>query len=242
DSAQLPPITNHAGVVLTDVGQFVPEPESFREPTLDVEMAQAMAPGATILFFKESPEYDVVGSHMDSILHAMATSTPALTVASSSLIYHPVGFDPDNIAQQAMSEMAAQGVSFFQGSGDKGDVGDPRDNTRFNHQTLVGGTLLSTKPIAGLPNNPVYPNNYYAGETVWTEGKPPKSKDVSGGGIMDGHGNCVTGPFFCPDPVFIPDYQKGVSMAMNGGSTTFRNYPDVAMAADNVEIFFQGTT
>src|SRR5262249_49716260 len=178
DSAQLPPITNHAGVVLTDVGQFVPEPESFREPTLDVEMAQAMAPGATILFFKESPEYDVVGSHMDSILHAMATSTPALTVASSSLIYHPVGFDPDNIAQQAMSEMAAQGVSFFQGSGDKGDVGDPRDNTRFNHQTLVGGTLLSTKPIAGLPNNPVYPNNYYAGETVWTEGKPPKSKDV----------------------------------------------------------------
>jgi hypothetical protein len=31
-------------------------------------------------------------------------------------------------------------------------------------------------------------------------------------------------------------------MATNGGSTTFRNYPDVAMPADNVEVFFQGGT
>ena len=59
---------------------------------------------------------------------------------------------------------------------------------------------------------------------------------------MDGNnknGNC---DIFCGDPVPIPDYQVGVSMATNGGSTTFRNYPDVAMAAQNVEIFFQGST
>jgi subtilase family serine protease len=43
----------------------------------------------------------------------------------------------------------------------------------------------------------------------------------------------------------IPDYQKGimaVSAATNGGSTTERNYPDVAMLAQNFEIFFSGAT
>jgi kumamolisin len=233
DSAQLPPITNHASVVFTVLGQFVPSGAN-REATLDVEMAQAIAPGATILFFMEATEttLGVPNGHIDEVFNAMATSTPPLTVASSSLT-----FKPSDTAQQAIDEMAAQGVSFFQGSGDFGDVGDPQNNMRMDHQTLVGGTLLSTNPlIAGLPN-PVYPNNYYAGETVWTEGLPPKSKDVSGGGIMDGNnknGDCV---IFCGDPVPIPDYQVGVS-----GLTRFRNYPDVAMAADNVEIFFQGTT
>jgi hypothetical protein len=115
----------------------------------------------------------------------------------------------------------------------------------MDYQTLVGGTLLSTKPIAGLPNNPVYPNNYYDGETAWTRGLPPKSKDMSGGGIMDGNnksGECDGFAPCTPTAIGIPQYQAEVSMAMNGGSTTFRNYPDVAMAADNVEIFFQGNT
>jgi hypothetical protein len=40
--------------------------------------------------------------------------------------------------------------------------------------------------------------------------------------------------------VKIPDYQVGVSMLANGGSTTERNYPDVAMIATQVEIFFNG--
>jgi hypothetical protein len=124
--------------------------------------------------------------------------------------------------------MAAQGVSFFNASGDFGDIGDPQDNTRMRNQTLVGGTLLSTNPLtAGLPN-PVYPNNYYVGETAWTRGSPPKNKDVSGGGIMDGKNKNDVCNFFCGDPVPIPDYQVGVGMATNGGSTTLRNYPDVS--------------
>jgi kumamolisin len=50
DSVQLPPITNNASIVAVNLGGIVPAGAS-REATLDVEMAQAMAPGATILFF-----------------------------------------------------------------------------------------------------------------------------------------------------------------------------------------------
>ena len=32
----------------------------------------------------------------------------------------------------------------------------------------------------------------------------------------------------------IPAWQQGISMTANGGSTTYRNIPDVAMTADNV--------
>jgi hypothetical protein len=90
----------------------------------------------------EETTLGVPNGHIDDVLNAMATSTPALTVASSSLT-----FKPSDTAQQAIDEMAAQGVSFFQGSGDFGDVGDPQNNMRMNHQTLVGGTLLSTNPL-----------------------------------------------------------------------------------------------
>jgi alpha-tubulin suppressor-like RCC1 family protein len=38
----------------------------------------------------------------------------------------------------------------------------------------------------------------------------------------------------------IPDYQAGIDMSLNGGSTTHRNYPDVAMNAWNVETFQNG--
>lgn len=184
------------------------------EATLDVEMAHAMAPGAEIRFFQGS--IGITG-HLDDILHAMATSATPLTVASCSL-----GFWYSDNANQALGQMAANGVSFFTASGDKGDLGtaDPQ-NLKMANQTLVGGTFLSTEPlIAPLPN-PVYPTPYRARENTWVDGG-----FATGGGIMNG--------------VDIPDYQVGVSMASNGGSTKFRNYPDVALLAANVEIFFGG--
>lgn len=181
-----------------------------------------MAPGATILFFQGSTG---ITGHLDDILHAMATSNPPLTVASCSL-----GFLASGGAQQALDEMAAQGVSFFTSSGDAGDIGSNVDGyvQTMGNQTLVGGTFLSTNPLTqGLPN-PVYPNPYYAGEGTWIEG-PKAGIIASGGGVMTG--------------VPIPDYQKGI-MAMNatanGGSTMFRNYPDVAMAAEFFEFHFLG--
>jgi hypothetical protein len=55
--------------------------------------------------------------------------------------------------------------------------------------------------------------------------------------------NYSTGCYICGDPTDIPDYQIATQQenaALNGGSTTFRNYPDVAAVAENIEIFVTG--
>ena len=184
------------------------------ETTGDIEMVYAMAPNAQILVFQGSTG---ITGHLDDILHAMATSNPPLTVGSCSL-----GFSYSDNANQAVGQMAANGVTFFDASGDAGDIGtNDQGNNKFVNQTLVGGTILSTNPLTAPLPNPVYPANYYAAESTWVDGG-----DATSGGIMDG--------------VPIPDYQVGVGMAANGGSTTERNYPDVSMCADNIEIFFGG--
>ena len=107
---------------LTGVPQVVPRlvnsllpivPDGSRgcvEAALDIEMAIAMAPGATVIPFQ--------GPYMSDVLSAMAT-TPNLNQGSSSF----TGGDTQggiNTSQQFISEMAAQGQSFFQGSGDGG--------------------------------------------------------------------------------------------------------------------------
>lgn len=180
------------------------------EATLDVEMVLAMAPNAQILFFQGSAG---LTGHLDDILHAMATSNPPLTVASSSLVF---GYT-DN-ANQALGQMAATGVTYFQGSGDSGDIGNnDLHNFIFVNQTLVGGTILATNPLTSPPPGATYPGSYYNGDATWPN---------SGGGVMDG--------------VAIPDYQVGVDMSSNGGSSTSRSYPDVAFPAQDIEYFFQG--
>lgn len=226
-----------------------PAPNSALEATLDVELAQAMAPKAQILLFQGSSG---LTGHLDDILHAMATSNPPLTVASCSLI-----FGRSDNSQQALDEMAAQGVSFFTAAGDFGDVGDPQDNLDMHSQTLVGGTFLNTKPLNPTP--PIYPTPYYAqppGETTWNQhpGTTNQSFGVTGGGIMNGSnqagGNIANVPVqgcqcwpqtvCCGSGVPLPSYQLGVNMAVNGGSTRWRNFPDVAMLAIKPEIVFQG--
>jgi hypothetical protein len=204
------------------------------EATLDVVMVQAMAPLAQILVFQGSTG---ITFHLDAIYNTMATWDPALTVVSSSL-----SVKPSAGVQQALDQMASHGVSFFQASGDFGDIGDPEDSTRLDSQTLVGGTMLSTNPlIPGM--SPPYPSPYFMGETTWNRGSP-QTKDASGGGIMNGivqKGVC----FFCAGQVDIPDYQiatQQANAAANQGSQTVRNYPDVAMVAESIEIFDGGVT
>lgn len=189
---------------------FAPGPpaRSSDEANTDVEMVYAMAPKATISVFQGTTG---ITDRLDAILHGMATFTPQLTVASCSL-----AFGKSDNTQQAIDQMAAQGVSFFTASGDQGDTVES-DSMKMNHQTLVGGTILSTNPLGPAGS---YPVPYYAGEGTWPN---------SGGGIMS--------------DVAIPDYQVGImqiSATANGGSTTHRNYPDVAMPAQDVEIFTSG--
>jgi len=189
-----------------------PPAGSAAEATADVEFVYAMAPAAQILLFWGTD------TDMSSTLHLMATSNPPLTVASCSLV-----FSYSNNGNQALGEMAVTGVTFFTASGDNGDIGNnDLGYLKFVNQTLVGGTILTTNQLISV-SPPVYPSPYWSAENTWVGGG-----QATGGGIMN--------------DVPIPDYQVGVSMAANGGSTKFRNYPDVAMVATNVELFFNGGT
>lgn len=197
------------------------------EATLDIEMVYAMAPAAAILVFKGSIYFFT--NEMARIFHDMANWSPQLTVASCS-----VTFSYSDSVNQAIGQMAATGVTFFTASGDSGDIGlqDP-GNLACVNQTLVGGTILSTNTLTQLPPNAIYPNPYYAGENTWNQ------KDAAtGGGILQWIEVVEQNAVIVGVP--IPDYQLVVSMATNGGSTQFRNYPDVAMLADGAGIFLGG--
>jgi hypothetical protein len=191
-----------------------PPPNSLTEANLDVEMVWAMAPRSSIFVFQGTTD-DTGG--MDAVLHKMATSTPQLSVASCSLVF---GFSQNS--QQALEQMALQGTSFFTASGDSGDVGgNVAGSTKMEYQTLVGGTILSTSAPTSAGGVTTYPVPYYAGEATWPN---------SGGGVIS--------------DTAIPDYQVNimqVDAATNGGSTSHRNYPDVAMLAQNAEIYSGGS-
>ena len=173
------------------------------ECSLDIEMAISMAPGlAGVLVYE--------GSTTDDLLNQMATDDLAKQIGSSW------SYATDATSEQIFQEMAVQGQSFFNASGDNAayassqSVPTPAGDTNI---TIVGGTTLTTTGPAGS----------WVSETVWNSGYVlSKQKDVgSSGGI---------------GPNAIPPWQEGLSMTLNNGSTNNRNLPDVALAADNIEV------
>jgi len=84
------------------------------------------------------------------------------------------------------------------------------------HITLVGGTTLTTGPSAS-----------YTSETVWNWG-------IEFGSTYDGIGSSGG----ISTSYKIPSWQTNVSMVLNGGSTTLRNVPDVALTGDHVWVIF----
>jgi hypothetical protein len=166
------------------------------ETPMDIEMALAMAPGLSHVDVFE-------GADPASIIHAMATTEPRSNQLTTSF-----GFSDDANTQAALDELAMQGQSFFDASGDNGAYrasvdGDPT----FSNLTLVGGTTL-------VMNGP---GVSYQSEVGWSN---------SGGGIIP--------------RVPIPAYQQGIDVTTNGGSTQFRNGPDVAMVALHIEVVISG--
>jgi hypothetical protein len=185
------------------------------EVTLDIEMVMAMAPGASIYVF-EAPGY------FNDILSTMVGYT---SIKQFSTSWFGDVSDPNPGGDFLLMEMAAQGQSFFVGSGDNSaypsippngelTIGWPCDSP---YATVVGGTFLTMNGSGAS----------YASETVWNIATNGNPFGGSGGGIS-------------PDYA-IPYWQQGVSMAANHGSTTQRNIPDVAMVADGIDIRFNGS-
>lgn len=172
------------------------------EVCLDIEMVISMAPGASRIYVYEAPN----PSPWVDLLSRMANDN-----LSKQLSCSWGGGPPDPTAEGIFQQMAAQGQSFFNASGDSDafttDIEFPADSP---HITQVGGTTLTTTG----------PGGSYVSETVWNWG----GGIGSSGGISTYYG--------------LPTFQQGISMVANHGSTTKRNIPDVALTADNVYVTF----
>jgi uncharacterized repeat protein (TIGR03803 family) len=172
------------------------------EVSLDIEMAISMAPGLSkVIVYEAGP-----AGNWHDILNRMATDNLAKQLSCSW--YIPNG-GPDPVADQIWQQMAAQGQSFFNASGDDdaytGLIDFPGDTPYI---TQVGGTTLTTSG----------PGGSWVSETVWNWG----SGTGSGGGISTSYS--------------IPSWQTNIDMTTNQGSTTMRNTPDVALTSDNVYV------
>jgi uncharacterized repeat protein (TIGR03803 family) len=172
------------------------------EVSLDIEMAISMAPGLSkVIVYEAGP-----AGNWHDILNRMATDNLAKQLSCSW--YIPRG-GPDPVADQIWQQMAVQGQSFFNASGDDdaytGLIDFPGDTPYI---TQVGGTTLTTTG----------PGGSWVSETVWNWG----SGTGSGGGISTSYS--------------IPSWQTNIDMTTNQGSTTMRNTPDVALTSDNVYV------
>jgi subtilase family serine protease len=195
------------------------------ECTADIEMSISMAPGLDNVLVYEGPtpldeaplltnyiQPPVTTAQINDVLNRMATDDLANQLSCSYQM------DINLSTVQIFQQFAAQGQSFFQGSGDAGGypgaIDEPSDDP---YLTVVGGTTLNTSSSGG-----------WQSEVVWLT---PASNDplfgyspeaASGGGVS------LTYP--------IPTWQQGISMTANQGSTTMRNLPDVSLVANNVDV------
>ena len=176
------------------------------EVSLDIEMVMSMAPGISKIILYEAPN----PSPWVDILSRMANDNLARQLSSSW-----GGGSADPSSEQIFLQMAAQGQSFFNATGDSdaftGTIPFPSDSTNI---TQVGGTTLTTTG----------PNGSYVSETAWNWGLNKGSYVGSSGGVSTVYQ--------------IPPYQQGIDMTANLGSTTMRNVPDVALTADNVYVLY----
>ena len=172
------------------------------EASLDIEMAISMAPGLDAVVVYETGPF----GNWHDILNRMATDNWAKQLSCS---WYLPGGGPDPVADQIFQQMAAQGQSFFNASGDSGAYAGHIDFPGGSPFIIeVGGTTLTTTG----------PGGSYLSETVWND----NSGKASGGGI------CTNYP--------IPSWQARVDMTANLGSATMRNAPDVALTADNIYV------
>jgi hypothetical protein len=178
------------------------------EVSLDIDMAISMAPGLANVYVYEGPNNSVAP---DDLFTRLASDNLAQQVSSSWS-----GFS-DSIVRQAFQEFAAQGQTFFIAAGDSGayvnsqnPVEPPVDDPLV---TSVGGTTLNTTS----------PRGPWSSETVWNWFSTGEGTNAGSGGIS---------PTYA-----IPTWQQGIDMSANQGSTTSRNFPDVALTADKIFIY-----
>jgi uncharacterized repeat protein (TIGR01451 family) len=193
------------------------------EVSLDIEMAVSMAPGLSKVIVYEGPY-----GFQNDILNRIASDNAAKQIGCS---WGWLG-GPSATTDQIFQQMAVQGQTFFNASGDgdaftagAGSVNGVDNPDTFNapsdspYITQVGGTTLRMNGAGAS----------YVSETVW-------NWDVRYGSGADGIGSSGGISSYYS----IPSWQTNVNMTVPQGSTTFRNTPDVALTADDVLVIADG--
>jgi subtilase family serine protease len=182
------------------------------EVSLDIEMAISMATNLTSVLVYEAPNGGAT-SVVDELAR-IASDNLAKQISSSWLIGDDTNYDT------YYKQMASQGQSFFQASGDDGafyaSIQQWADDTNI---TLVGGTTLTNGPTGAWVSEIAW---------NWAITAPPNNGATGGGTNFNG--------------VLIPSWQGGIDMTANQGSATLRNVPDVALTADNVYVIYKNGT
>jgi len=185
------------------------------EVSLDIEMLVSMAPAlAKIIVYEGNPDNFIP----NDVLGQIAADDSARQISCSW------GWEglPTGTTDQIFQQMALQGQTFYTASGDSDAfpvgtlVFTPSDDP---YVTSVGGTTLNMDPRA----------TRRISETVW-------NWDVEYGSIEDGVGS--SGGISLS--YLIPYWQTNVNMTAAQGSTIYRNFPDVALTADNVLVIADG--
>jgi len=185
------------------------------EVSLDIEMLVAMAPALTQINVYEGNPFNFIPN---DVLNQIAADDSAHQISCSW------GWEglPTGTTDQIFQQMALQGQTFYTASGDSDayPVGSlvftPSDDP---YVTSVGATTLTMNPQATAR----------VSETVW-------NWDVEYGPIEDGVGS--SGGISIS--YYIPYWQTNINMTAAQGSTTYRNFPDVAMTGDNVLVIADG--
>jgi hypothetical protein len=176
------------------------------EEANDVIQILSMAPGASVLIV-----YEDTSNNADiNMFNAYATDNIAKQISMS------FGIGNGNAAadEQAFQQMHAQGQNFFLASGDEGaNLGDGGWPGYSQNVTDVGGTDLTTTGAGGA----------WSAESGWVG---------SGTGWCDT--TLVNGPCYKVSNAGIPSYQSAIAatIATAGGSTKYRDVPDVAADAN----------
>ena len=184
------------------------------EVCLDIETSISMAPGLSKVVVFE-------GYLPNSILSSMASSNQIKQFSASW------GYEIDATSEQLYQELALQGQTFFNASGDGDAWANPGWPVLFPslddpYITIVGGTTLTMNGMAAS----------YASETVWNWG-------FAGGYIWNPDGYVGSSGGISATRS-IPSWQTNINYTASHGSTTMRNVPDVALTGDNVFVVYDG--
>jgi subtilase family serine protease len=180
------------------------------EVSLDIEMVLSMAPALSTVIVYEGNPANFYPAH---VLSRIVSDNLARQVSSS----WSWSGGPSSTLDTYFQQMAAQGQSYFQASGDSDAYLFGAMDVSANSETPVSSPYLTC--VGGVTLSTDDSGNWQS-DTVWNW----NNGTGSSGGISSYYA--------------IPSWQQGVNMANNQGSTTYRNIPDVALTADNIYVCY----